>query len=100
MTPPLGRFEAERVGRIGRLVVQGVRAVVGVPEHLLHPLVTAYVTPVTVVLVSLAFDWRLGAALPRSPGRCSRTPRSCCSTRPPPPWTRRTRPPSPRRCTP
>ncbi|WP_436756683.1 ABC transporter ATP-binding protein [Streptosporangium sp. V21-05] len=60
---PLGWFEADRIGRIGRLVVQGVRVVMGVPAHLLQPLVTAYVTPATVVLVSFAFDWRLGAAL-------------------------------------
>jgi len=35
----------------------------GVPAHLLQPIVTAYVTPVTIVLVSYAFDWRLGLAL-------------------------------------
>ncbi|MFF3437122.1 ABC transporter ATP-binding protein [Streptosporangium sp. NPDC002721] len=60
---PLGWFEADRIGRIGRLVVQGVRVVMGVPAHLLQPLVTAYVTPATVVLVSFLFDWRLGTAL-------------------------------------
>ncbi|GAA0992955.1 ABC transporter ATP-binding protein [Acrocarpospora macrocephala] len=60
---PLGWFQADRVGRIGRLVVQGVRAVMGVPAHLLQPLVTAYLTPATVVVASLFPDWRLGLAL-------------------------------------
>ncbi|MFF4986921.1 ABC transporter ATP-binding protein [Streptosporangium saharense] len=62
-TLPLGWFEADRVGRIGQLVVQGARAVMGVPAHLLQPLVTSYVTPATVVAASLFFDWRLGTAL-------------------------------------
>ncbi|GIH23372.1 ABC transporter [Acrocarpospora phusangensis] len=60
---PLGWFEADRVGRIGRLVVQGVRAVMGVPAHLLQPVVTAFLTPVTVVVAALFLDWRLGLAL-------------------------------------
>ncbi|WP_433046735.1 ABC transporter ATP-binding protein [Dactylosporangium sp. CS-033363] len=60
---PLGWFAADRVGRIGRLAIQGVRSVMGVPAHLLQPIVTAYVTPLTVVLVAAVLDWRLGLAL-------------------------------------
>ncbi|MEV5413020.1 ABC transporter ATP-binding protein [Thermopolyspora sp. NPDC052614] len=60
---PLGWFDTDRVGRVGQLVVQGVRAVMNVPAHLLQPLVIAYLTPATVVVVSVVFDWRLSVAL-------------------------------------
>ncbi|MEV6522834.1 ABC transporter ATP-binding protein [Longispora sp. NPDC051575] len=60
---PLGWFSTDRTGRLGRMVTQGVTQVMGVPAHLLQPLVTAYVTPAVVVLVTLATDWRLGLAL-------------------------------------
>ena len=59
---PLGWFGPERVGRIGRLTSQGVIDVMGVPAHLLRPLITALVTPVTVVAFMFVFDWRLALA--------------------------------------
>ena len=59
---PLGWFEAERVGRIGRLTSQGVIDVMGVPAHLLRPVVTAFVTPATVIALMFLFDWRLALA--------------------------------------
>lgn len=34
----------------------------GVPAHLLRPVVNAFVTPVTVIIVMFAFDWRLALA--------------------------------------
>ncbi|MEM6440647.1 MAG: ABC transporter transmembrane domain-containing protein, partial [Pseudomonadota bacterium] len=59
---PLGWFGAERVGQVGRLASQGVIDVIGVPAHLLRPLVTALATPATVLALMFFFDWRLAAA--------------------------------------
>lgn len=59
---PLGWFDATRVGSLGRLTSQGVIDVMGVPAHLLRPVVNAFVTPVTVMIVMFAFDWRLALA--------------------------------------
>ena len=59
---PLGWFDGGRVGSVGRLTSQGVIDVMGVPAHLLRPIVTAFLTPATVVAVMFAFDWRLALA--------------------------------------
>lgn len=59
---PLGWFGAERVGQVGRLTSQGVIDVMGVPAHLLRPVITALVTPATVILMMFLFDWRLALA--------------------------------------
>ena len=59
---PLGWFDATRVGSLGRLTSQGVIDVMGVPAHLLRPVVNAFVTPITVIIVMFAFDWRLALA--------------------------------------
>ena len=59
---PLGWFEADRVGRIGRLTSQGVVDVMSVPAYLLRPVVTAFVTPATVIALMFLFDWRLALA--------------------------------------
>ena len=59
---PLGWFDASRVGRVGRLTSQGVIDVMGVPAHLLRPVVTAMVTPLTVIVLMFLFDWRLALA--------------------------------------
>ena len=59
---PLGWFQADRVGRVGRLTSQGVIDVMGVPAHLLRPFVTGFVTPITVVALMFVFDWRLATA--------------------------------------
>ena len=59
---PLGWFEADRVGKIGHLTSQGVIDVMGLPAHLLRPLVTAFVTPITVIALMFVFDWRLALA--------------------------------------
>ncbi|MGL5809386.1 MAG: ABC transporter ATP-binding protein [Nocardioides sp.] len=60
---PLGWFTGESVGRIGRLASQGVVALMGVPAHLLQPLVSAIVTPLTVVAMMTVIDWRLALGL-------------------------------------
>ena len=59
---PLGWFETDRVGRISRLTGQGVIDVMGVPAHFLRPIITAFVTPATVIAVMFLFDWRLALA--------------------------------------
>jgi len=59
---PLGWFRADRAGTVGRVTSQGVVEVIGVPAHLVRPVVTAFVTPLTVALAMLAFDWRLALA--------------------------------------
>ncbi|MFB8005699.1 ABC transporter ATP-binding protein [Nocardia sp. NPDC056000] len=62
-TLPLGWFGAERVGQLGQLATKSVMDIMGVPAHLLRPLVTTVVTPLTVVLAMYLFDWRLAIAL-------------------------------------
>ena len=59
---PLGWFDATRVGGLGRLTSQGVIDVMGVPAHLLRPVVNAFLTPITVIVVMFVFDWRLALA--------------------------------------
>ncbi|BBC32414.1 ABC transporter [Streptomyces graminofaciens] len=59
---PLGWFAPERVGQLGQLATKSVMDIMGVPAHLLRPLVTSYVTPVTVVALMYLFDWRLALA--------------------------------------
>lgn len=59
---PLGWFDATRVGSLGQLTSQGVVDVMGVPAHLLRPVVNAFLTPITVIVVMFAFDWRLALA--------------------------------------
>lgn len=59
---PLGWFAPERVGQLGQLATKSVMDIMGVPAHLLRPLVTSYVTPVTVVALMYVFDWRLALA--------------------------------------
>ncbi|MYW03864.1 ABC transporter ATP-binding protein, partial [Streptomyces sp. SID3343] len=56
---PLGWFDPGRIGGLGRLTSKGVVTVMGVPAHLLRPIVTAFVTPATVVVAMAFFDWRL-----------------------------------------
>ena len=59
---PLGWFGPERAGPVARLTSQGVIDVIGVPAHLLRPVVTAIVTPATVIALMFVFDWRLALA--------------------------------------
>ncbi|GAA2251894.1 ABC transporter ATP-binding protein [Streptomyces amakusaensis] len=61
-TLPLGWFTAERTGGLAQLSSKGVVDVMGVPAHLLRPVITAFVTPLVVVALMFAFDWRLALA--------------------------------------
>ncbi|WP_137230318.1 ABC transporter ATP-binding protein [Streptomyces sp. BPSDS2] len=65
---PLGWFDGTTVGRLTRMGTKSVLSIAGSCAHLLQPLVTGVLTPVTVVVVMLFLDWRLGlAALVCSP---------------------------------
>ncbi|MDA0634226.1 ABC transporter ATP-binding protein [Nonomuraea sp. MCN248] len=59
---PLGWYDSGRVGEVSVLAGRGVLQAMSVIAHLLAPFVSACVTPLTIVVVMLASDWRLGLA--------------------------------------
>ena len=59
---PVGWYGGGRVGELSVLAGNGVLQAMGVIAHLLAPFISACVTPLTIVVVMLGFDWRLGAA--------------------------------------
>ncbi|RFS82199.1 ABC transporter ATP-binding protein [Actinomadura spongiicola] len=59
---PLGWYGPARVGQVSKLASRGVLDAMGVIAHLLAPFISACVTPLTVVVVILAFNWQLGLA--------------------------------------
>jgi ATP-binding cassette subfamily B protein len=59
---PLGWFDGERRGQVTRMTSGGVVQIMGVPAHLVQPIVEAVVSPLTVGVLLLFFDWRLGVA--------------------------------------
>ncbi|WP_261987451.1 ABC transporter ATP-binding protein [Actinomadura sp. HBU206391] len=59
---PIGWYGAGRVGEVSVLASRGVLQAMSVIAHLLGPLISACVTPLTIVVVMLAFDWRMGLA--------------------------------------
>ncbi|WP_245671060.1 ABC transporter ATP-binding protein [Nocardia amamiensis] len=62
-TLPLGWFGTQRVGELGTLAGEGVMAVANTVANLLRPIVSAVVTPATVVLLMFVFDWRIAVAV-------------------------------------
>ncbi|RDI35284.1 ABC transporter ATP-binding protein [Lentzea flaviverrucosa] len=60
---PLGWFASVKLGSLTRLATAGVGEVTVVFAHLLGPLVTAVVTPMTVLIGMVVFDWRLAVAM-------------------------------------
>ncbi|MEU6040296.1 ABC transporter ATP-binding protein [Actinomadura sp. NPDC047616] len=65
---PIGWYSAGRVGEVSVLAGRGVLQAMSVIAHLLAPFISACVTPLTIVVVMLAFDWRMGlAALAAAP---------------------------------
>jgi ATP-binding cassette subfamily B protein IrtB len=56
---PLGWYTAERVGQLSTLLSQGVVDIMGIAAHLIRPLITGLLTPVTIVIALAFFDWRL-----------------------------------------
>ncbi|MCT2591043.1 ABC transporter ATP-binding protein/permease [Streptomyces sp. N2-109] len=59
---PLGWYSASRVGEVSVLASSGVLQAMSVIAHLLSPLISACVTPLTIVVVMLAFNWQMGLA--------------------------------------
>ncbi|MGX1806041.1 ABC transporter ATP-binding protein [Nocardia sp. NPDC055321] len=59
---PVGWFTARRVGEVSELASAGVLQSMGVIAHILGPFLSACVTPLTIVLVMLAYQWQLGLA--------------------------------------
>ncbi|MEU5954653.1 ABC transporter ATP-binding protein [Streptomyces sp. NPDC047525] len=59
---PIGWYEAGRVGEVSVLASRGVLQAMSVIAHLLGPFISAGVTPLTIVVVMLAFNWQMGLA--------------------------------------
>jgi ATP-binding cassette, subfamily B, bacterial IrtB/YbtQ len=59
---PIGWYSAGRVGEVSVLASRGVLQAMSVIAHLLAPFVSACVTPLTIVVVMLAFNWQMGLA--------------------------------------
>lgn len=59
---PIGWYHSGRVGEVSVMASRGLLQAMGVAAHLLAPFISACVTPLTIVVVMLVVDWRLGLA--------------------------------------
>jgi ATP-binding cassette, subfamily B, bacterial IrtB/YbtQ len=59
---PIGWYSAGRVGEVSVMASRGLLQAMSVAAHLLAPLISACVTPLTIVVVMLAFNWQMGLA--------------------------------------
>ncbi|MEV6770075.1 ABC transporter ATP-binding protein [Nocardia sp. NPDC051030] len=59
---PLGWYTSGRVGEVSVLGSQGILQAMSISAHLMAPLIFASVTPLTIVVVMLAYNWQLGLA--------------------------------------
>ncbi|WP_333767838.1 ABC transporter ATP-binding protein [Streptomyces sp. IBSBF 2435] len=59
---PIGWYNAGRLGEVSVLASRGILQAMSVIAHLLTPLISACVTPLTIVVVMLAFNWQMGLA--------------------------------------
>ncbi|MGW1060615.1 ABC transporter ATP-binding protein [Micromonospora rubida] len=65
---PIGWYDAGRLGEVSVLASRGVLQAMSVIAHLLAPLISASVTPLTIVVVMFAVNWKMGlAALTAAP---------------------------------
>lgn len=60
---PLGWFNADATGRASHLAVKGTMFVASAAMDVLVPYIGNIVSPLTLIIVSLIFDWRLGLCL-------------------------------------
>jgi ATP-binding cassette, subfamily B, bacterial IrtB/YbtQ len=60
---PLGWFTARRAAELSRLASQNVIQVMNMPAHLLRPLTSSVLTPVTIVAATFFFDRRVALVL-------------------------------------
>ena len=59
---PIGWYGPARVGEVSVLASAGVLQAMSVIAHMLSPFISACVTPLTIVVVMLAFNWQMGLA--------------------------------------
>ncbi|MCX4849509.1 ABC transporter ATP-binding protein [Streptomyces sp. NBC_00893] len=59
----VGWFSKARLGSLTRLATAGVGEINTLFAHALQPLITSVVSPLTVLVVMLFLDWRLGVAM-------------------------------------
>jgi ATP-binding cassette subfamily B protein len=59
---PIGWHSAGRVGEVSVMASRGLLQAMGVAAHLMAPFISACVTPLTIVVVMLAFNWQMGLA--------------------------------------
>ncbi|MFD4444779.1 ABC transporter ATP-binding protein [Nocardia sp. NPDC058519] len=59
---PIGWFNSERTGPVGRLLSKSTMDVANVPAHLLRHVVVGVVAPITMIAGSYVLDWRIGSA--------------------------------------
>ncbi|CAL9333940.1 ABC transporter ATP-binding protein [Streptomyces sp. enrichment culture] len=59
---PLGWYASGRLGEVSVLAGRGVLQAMSAIAHLLAPFISAGVTPLTIVVVMLAFNWQMGLA--------------------------------------
>ncbi|MGW0818006.1 ABC transporter ATP-binding protein [Streptomyces viridiviolaceus] len=59
---PVGWYSTNRLGEVSVLASRGVLDAMSVIAHLLAPFVSACVTPLTIVVVMLVFNWQMGLA--------------------------------------
>lgn len=59
---PIGWYRTARLGEISGLASHGVLQAMSAIAHLLAPFISACVTPLTIVVVMLCFNWQLGLA--------------------------------------
>ncbi|WP_205873884.1 ABC transporter ATP-binding protein [Mycobacterium camsae] len=62
-TLPIGWFGADRTGPVGRLVAKDAVDVADFPAHLLRHVIVGVTAPLTLIIGSYLFDWRIGTAL-------------------------------------
>ncbi|MDR3359117.1 MAG: ABC transporter ATP-binding protein/permease [Bifidobacteriaceae bacterium] len=60
---PIGWFSTDRAGELSDLASRGAVFTSAAPYAILRPLIAGFVTPVTVLVGALAFDWRVGATM-------------------------------------
>ncbi|WP_174187378.1 ABC transporter ATP-binding protein [Nocardia barduliensis] len=81
---PIGWFTAGRVGEVSLLASRGILQAISIVAHLLAPSISAAVTPLTIVAVLLAYDWKMGlaasAAVPVVAAIQTRTGRAMAAT--------------------
>lgn len=60
---PVGYFDVDRSGPLGRLASRGTVFMASAPAHLVRAVIGGFVTPATVLIVLAVVQWQLGAAL-------------------------------------